>query len=221
VRKIRGVIVAHLFPVFLNLEGKKCLVVGGGLVALRKIEGLLDCGAMVSVVSPAAEERVCQLADQGAVFWRQGTVEVKDIDDASMVFIATDNQEVNQRVVDWCRERRVLVNAVDDPPNCDFYVPAVVKQGSLQLAISTEGKSPLFARKLREQMEQIIGPEYGDFMDILGDLRDTVKETVPDIDQRKAIFERLVNSDILDLLKTGDRIKVEERVKECMSSWQD
>lgn len=211
----------HLFPVFLNLEGRPCLVVGGGLVALRKIQSLLECGAIVSVVSPAAEERVCQLAEQGAVSWRQCTVEVQDIDNAFMVFIATDDQEVNQMVVDWCRERRVLVNAVDDPPNCDFYVPAVVRQGSLQLAIGTEGKSPLFARKLREQMQEQIGPEYGEFIDILGDLRETIKKKIPNIDDRKAIFERLVDSDILDLLKTGDRIKVEERVAECMSSWRD
>lgn len=211
----------HLFPVFLNLEGRPCLVVGGGLVALRKIEGLLECGAKVSVVSPAADDRVCQLAERGAVFWRQGTVEIHDIEDVFMVFIATDNQEVNQRVVDWCRERRVLVNAVDDPPNCDFYVPAVVRQGSLQMAISTEGKSPLFARRLREIMQEQIGPEYGEFVDMLGDLRERIKETIPNIDERKAIFERLVDSDIMDLLKTGDRIKVEERVAQCMSSWRD
>ena len=211
----------HLFPVFLNLEGKPCLVVGGGLVALRKVESLLECGAAVSVVSPVAEDRIYELADRGAVVWRQDTVEVKDLDGKFMVFIATDNQEVNQQVVDWCRERRVLVNAVDDPPNCDFYVPAVVRQGSLQLAISTEGRSPMFARRLREQIQVQMGPEYGEFVDLLGDLRDLVKETIPDIAKRKLIFEKLVNSDILDLLKSGDRKKVEERVDECMSSWQD
>jgi len=213
--------VAHLFPVFLNLEGKPCLVVGGGLVALRKIESLQECGAVVSVVSPVAEEKIGQLAELGSVTWRQGSVEVDDLDDMFMVFIATNNQEVNQQVVDWCRERRVLVNAVDDPPNCDFYVPAVVRRNSLQMAISTEGKSPLYARRLKEQMEQVIGPEYGEFVDILGELREKIKAAVPDINQRRRIFENLVNSDILDLLKQGDRIKVEERVEACMSSWQD
>ena len=212
---------AHLFPVFLNLEGKPCLVVGGGLVALRKIESLQECGAVVSVVSPVAEEKIGQLAELGSVTWRQGSVEVDDLDDMFMVFIATNNQEVNQQVVDWCRERRVLVNAVDDPPNCDFYVPAVVRRNSLQMAISTEGKSPLYARRLKEQMEQVIGPEYGEFVDILGELREKIKAAVPDINQRRRIFENLVNSDILDLLKQGDRIKVEERVEACMSSWQD
>jgi len=213
--------VTHLFPVFLNLEGKPCLVAGGGLVALRKIESLLECGAAVSVVSPVVEDKVSGLAEQGLIRWRQGMVEVDDIDHVFMVFIATNDTEVNQQVVDWCRERRVLVNAVDDPPNCDFYVPAVVKRNSLQMAISTEGKSPLYARKLREQMEQVIGPEYGDFVDLLGELREKIKASVPDINKRKSIFEKLVNSDILDLLKAGDRIKVEERVEECMSSWQD
>jgi len=213
--------VAHLFPVFLNLEEKPCLVVGGGLVAQRKIESLLECGAKVFVVSPVAEEKIRQLADAGEVCWRPSAVEVADVDNMFMVFIATNDAEVNQRVVDWCRERRVLVNAVDDPPNCDFYVPAVVKRNSLQMAISTEGKSPLYARKLREQMEQVIGPEYGDFVDLLGELRERIKAGVPDINQRRKIFEKLVDSDILNLLRAGDRIKVEERVTECMSSWQD
>lgn len=211
----------HLFPVFLNLEGKACLVVGGGLVALRKIESLLECGAAVSLVSPVIEDGILELVEAGALAWRQGAVEVQDLDDKFMVFIATNNQEINQQVVDWCRERRVLVNAVDDPPNCDFYVPAVVRRNSLQLAISTEGKSPLYARRLREQLEQEIGPEYGEFVDMLGELREKVKAAVPDIKQRKIIFEKLVDSDILDLLKSGDRVKVEERVEVCMSSWQD
>lgn len=212
---------AHLFPVFLNLEGKPCLVIGGGLVALRKIESLLECGAVVSLVSPVIEEGILKLVESGNLIWRQGTVEVQDLDNKFMVFIATNNQEVNQQVVEWCRERRVLVNAVDDPPNCDFYVPAIVRRNSLQLAISTEGKSPFFARRFREQLEQMIGPEYGEFVDMLGEIRDKIKAAVPDIKQRKLIFERLVDSDILDLIKSGDRIKVEERVEACMSSWQD
>lgn len=211
----------RLFPIYLNLEGKPCLVIGGGLVALRKVENLLECGAKVSLVSPEAENKISRLSEQGAVIWRRGLVEPKDLDDIFMVFVATNDEVVNQQVVDWCRERRVLVNAVDDPPNCDFYVPSVLRRNSLQLAISTEGKSPLYARKLREQLETMIGPEYGEFVDMLGELRETIKATVPDINERKRIFENLVDSDILDLLRAGETIKVKERVKACMSSSQD
>lgn len=212
---------AHLFPVFLSLSAKKCLVVGGGRVAERKIADLLECEANINVISPTAGDLIRLWSNQGLISWQAREIEDSDLDNVFMVFIATNDMHINRLVVGWCTERGILVNAVDDPPHCDFYVPAVVRRKSLVVAISTEGKSPMFARRLREQLEELIGEEYGDFVDFLGEQRESVKQAVADIEKRKRIFAALVDSDILDLLKAGERERAKERMEECMFSWQD
>ena len=212
---------AHLFPIYLSLSQKECLVVGGGQVAERKIADLLECEANINVISPTAGDLIRLWSNQGLISWQAREVEESDLDNIFMVFVATNNMHTNRMVVKWCRERGILVNAVDDPPNCDFYVPAVVRRNSLVVAISTEGKSPMFARKLREQLEELIGEEYGEFVDFLGEQREYIKQAVTDIEERKKVFKALVDSDILDLLKAGERERVKERMEQCMSSWQD
>ena len=212
---------AHLFPVFLSLSRKECLVVGGGQVAERKIADLLECEANINVISPTAGDLIRLWSNQGLINWQAREIEENDLDNIFLAFVATNNMHTNQMVVNWCRERGILVNAVDDPPNCDFYVPAVVRRNSLVVAISTEGKSPMFARKLREQLEQLIGEEYGEFVDFLGVQREYIKQAVRDIEERKKIFAALADSDILDLLKAGERERAKERMEQCMSSWQD
>jgi len=212
---------AHLFPIFLSLSGKECLVVGGGQVAERKIADLLECEANINVISPTAGDLIRLWSNQGLINWQAREIEENDLDNIFLAFVATNNMHTNQMVVNWCRERGILVNAVDDPPNCDFYVPAVVRRNSLVVAISTEGKSPMFARKLREQLEQLIGEEYGEFVDFLGVQREYIKQAVTDIEERKKIFAALADSDILDLLKAGERERAKERMEQCMSSWQD
>jgi len=212
---------AHLFPIYLSLSQKECLVVGGGQVAERKIADLLECEANINVISPTAGDLIRLWSNQGLISWQAREVEESDLDNIFMVFVATNNMHTNRMVVKWCRERGILVNAVDDPPNCDFYVPAVVRRNSLVVAISTEGKSPMLARKLREQLEQLIGEEYGEFVDLLGEQREYIKQAVTDIEERKKVFKALVDSDILDLLKAGERERVKERMEQCMSSWQD
>jgi len=212
---------AHLFPVFLSLSRKECLVVGGGQVAERKIADLLECEANINVISPTAGDLIRLWSNQGLINWQAREIEENDLDNIFLAFVATNNMHTNQMVVKWCRERGILINAVDDPPNCDFYVPALVRRNSLIVAISTEGKSPMFARKLREQLEELIGEEYGEFVDFLGEQREYIKQAVRDIEERKKIFAALADSDILDLLKAGERERAKERMEQCMSSWQD
>lgn len=211
----------HLFPIFISLAGKNCLVIGGGQVAERKVSDLFNCDANVTVISPEAGDKISQWSSQGLISWQARECIDSDLDNVFMVFVATNDVLVNKRIVEQCRQRGILVNAVDDPPNCDFYVPAVVRRNSLVLGISTEGKSPMFARKLRKQLEELIGEEHGQFVDILGEQRDYIKRVIPDIEMRKKVFQALVDSDILDLLKLGDGERVKERMEECMSSWQD
>lgn len=210
---------AHLFPIYLDLSGKNCLVIGGGPVAERKVENLLEYEVNIKLVSPQVEKKIKEWSLDGSITWLPREFENPDLDGIFMVFVATNDGSVNRRVVELCRQRGILANAVDDPPNCDFFIPSLIRHNSLVVAISTEGKSPLFARKLREELEKVITPEYGEYVEILGELRTRVKNDVPDIELRKKIFENLVNSDILNLLKAGEKEKARERIEQCMSSW--
>lgn len=196
-------------------------MIGGGQVAERKIADLSIYEANIKVISPEVEDRIRQWWSEGLVEWQAREFMDADLDNVFMVFVATNDAAVNREVVEQCRYRRILVNAVDDPPNCDFYVPAVVRRNSLVVGISTEGKSPLYARKLKEQLEQLISEEYGQFVDIMGEQREYIKQVIPDIERRKKVFQALVDSDILELLKSGDGERVKERMEECMSSWLD
>ncbi|MEN6350487.1 MAG: bifunctional precorrin-2 dehydrogenase/sirohydrochlorin ferrochelatase [Syntrophomonas sp.] len=212
---------AHLFPIYLDLKGKNCLVVGGGQVAERKVENLLAYEVNIKVVSPAVEGKIREWSRQGIIEWVIREFEEADLEGSFIVFIATDKEGVNHRIAELCRLRGIMVNAVDDPPNCDFFIPSTIRRQSLVVAISTEGKSPLFARKLREQLEEIITAEYGEFVEMLGELRSLIKQSIPDIDKRRRAFQALVDSDVLTLLKAGEKEEARERIDQCMSSWLD
>jgi len=212
---------ANLFPVYLDLRKKKCLVIGGGKVAERKVDNLLEYGCKIRVISPQVEENIELWAAQGRIELFQRKFEEEDIEGIFIVFVATNDQRINKIVSDLCHERNILVNAVDDPPYCDFYVPSILRRNSLVLAISTQGKSPAFAGRLRRELEEIITAEYGEFVDMLGEQREYVKENIDDIEIRKQIFEKLAYSDILDLLKVGEKEKAREKVKQCMSCCWD
>ena len=212
---------AHLYPIYLNLAGKGCLVVGGGQVAERKTATLLEYEAKVRLVSPEVTRCIDNWAVKNLITWRRGVFQPEDLEEIFLVFIATGDSEVNKDITALCREKGILVNAVDDPPNCDFYVPSILRRNSLCLAISTEGKSPLLAAKLRRELEDIITVEYGEWVEILGSLRDEIKNSKLDLYERKQLFEALVYSNMLDLLKEGKNEQIEERIKECMSSLRE
>ncbi len=208
----------RLFPVSIDLQGRSCLIIGGGKVAARKAENLLEYGCQVTMVSPRCEETVSTWAKNGLITYLQREFKEEDLDHSFLVFIATDDRGLNSRISSLCRERGILVNAVDDPPHCDFYVPAILRRGPLTLAISTEGKSPAFAGRLRRDLEEIITDDYGKFVEILGEQREYIKENISDLERRKAVFEKLVYSDILDLLKAGEEEKAREKVQYVCSA---
>ncbi|MEA4926485.1 MAG: bifunctional precorrin-2 dehydrogenase/sirohydrochlorin ferrochelatase [Syntrophomonadaceae bacterium] len=212
---------AHLYPIYLHLAGKRCLVVGGGKVAERKIATLLEYETDVQVVSPEVTGCIDNWAAQDLIGWRQGEFRQEDMEGVFLVFIATGDGRVNQKVTALCRDRGILVNAVDDPPNCDFYVPSILRRDSLCLAVSTEGKSPLLAAKLRRELEASIPVEYGEWVEILGSLRAEIKNSTLDLQAKKQVLEALVYSDILELLREGKKEEVEERIGECMSSLRE
>jgi len=210
----------HLYPIYLHVAGKNCLIIGGGPVAERKAASLLEYGANIKIVSPGAEKRIADWAEQNRLQWIARAFDRHDLENVFMVFIATDDNSLNKEIADLCRQKGILVNAVDDPPNCDFFVPSVLRRDSLAIAISTEGRSPLFAARLRRRLETIITEEYGQFVDILGQIREELRHSSLDITQRKQVLEQIVDSDLLDLLLDGRHKEAEERINQCMSSWQ-
>lgn len=201
------------YPIYINLNQQTCLVVGGGHVAERKVQALLDSGARVKVVSPVLTEQLRHWVAAGAVEYIDREYQSHDLPGAFLVISATDREAVNQQVANDCFKQGILVNVVDDPPKCNFYVPSVVRRGALSIAVSTNGRSPLLAAKIRRQLERQFGPEYGEFLELMGEVRREVLSRVADGDERRVIFEELVNSDILTLLKEKKYDQVKERVE--------
>jgi precorrin-2 dehydrogenase/sirohydrochlorin ferrochelatase len=209
------------FPVSLNLKDKLCVIIGGGKVAQRKAENLIKCKAEVKVISPLAEKRIMQHASEGLLNWYKKKFTDNDLDGAYLVFAATDSNQENRRVVDLCRKKRIFANAVDEPELCDFVVPSVLRRKSLAIAISTNGKSPMFAKKVREDLEKVITEEYGEFLDILGEKRERIKRTVLDGAVRNKLFKLIIYSDIIELLKTDNHEEVNKRIEQCISFLPD
>jgi len=200
------------YPVFLDLKNKKCLVVGGGQVAERKVLSLLECGARVHVVSPEITPRLRSMAGQGRISYRYGRYESSDLEGIFLVIGSTDQDEVNRQVEKDCITRNLVVNIVDDPTKGNFFVPAVVRRGSLTIAVSTGGNSPMLARKLREELEKNFGPQYEEYLNFLGDLRKDVIRHVADPETKNKILESFVDEQVLALVKEGRVDLAKERL---------
>src|SRR5438874_9841733 len=184
-----------MFPIFLKLEGRRCLVVGAGKVAEGKIRGLLDAGASVEVVAPFAVPQIQQWFGQGVLSWQQRVFEPRDLDHASIVIAATPSHEVNTQVFEEAQLRNVLCNSVDDPENCDFYYPAVVNRGDLQIAISTNGRSPALAQRLRRELEEQFGPEYEEWVAELGKAREKLTADKLPVEPRRELLHALASQE--------------------------
>lgn len=176
---------AELFPLFLKLKKRKCLVVGAGEIGQCKIAGLLETGADVHVVAPVATERVQAWARNRQVRWSQRTFRDSDLTGCFLIVAATSSSELHKRIFRLAQQRGVLCNVVDVPELCDFYYPAVVRRGALQIAVSTSGESPALAQRLRKRLEREFGPEYAAWLKELGKSRRTLNITSEDASDRK------------------------------------
>ena len=179
-----------LFPMFVKLDGRRVLLVGAGQVGESKLAGLLAAGASVTVVAPTATSKITELAAAGTLQWHAREFDPRDLDGVVLV-VAAVPKAVAAEVYEEAQARRVLCNSVDDTEHCDFYYPAVVSRGDLQIAISTGGHSPALAQRLRLQLEQQFGPEYAEWIQYLGAARREMFETVNDPDERKARLHAL------------------------------
>ena len=164
------------YPVYLNLRGRRCVIVGGGTVAEGKISRLLDSGADICVVSPDATPGIRQFVADGNVRWEQRKYEKGDLDGAFIAIAATNVREVNRRIFEDAEERGVMLNAVDDPPNCSFIAPSIVQRGPVTVAISTGGVSPALARKLRESLQDSDDLAWADLSSVMAVARSHLRE---------------------------------------------
>ena len=164
------------YPVYLNLRGRRCVIVGGGTVAEGKISRLLDSGAEICVVSPDATPGIRQFVADGAVRWEQRVYRPGDLEGAFIAIAATNVREVNRRIFEEANERGVMLNAVDDPPNCSFIAPSIVQRGPVTLAISTSGVSPALARKLRESLQESADLAWADLSGVMAVARSHLRE---------------------------------------------
>jgi precorrin-2 dehydrogenase/sirohydrochlorin ferrochelatase len=183
----------EMFPLFLKLEGRPCLLVGAGRVGEGKLKSLLRAGARVRVVAPQATAGVQRLAKSAEIVWRKRKFTARDLDGMFLVVAATSSHPANAVVFAEARRRGVLCNAVDDPGNCDFYYPAVLRRGSLQIAISTGGSSPELAARLRKELESCFGPEYGPWLDHLGRQREELLRAPMSGARRQGLLRRLAS----------------------------
>jgi precorrin-2 dehydrogenase/sirohydrochlorin ferrochelatase len=202
------------YPIFLDISGRLCIVVGGGKVSERKVERLLACGARVEVVGKDLTSALEELKKKGTILHHEEDYRPERIDGAFLVIGATDNDAVNERIAKDARERGILVNIVDDPEWCDFILPSIVEQGDLTITVSTGGRSPALAKKMRKELEVAYGPEYAILLEILGELRERViADGRPSAENRER-FEAVVYSEILDHIRAKQWKRVEELIRE-------
>lgn len=182
-----------LFPMFMKLEGRSCLVVGAGAVGEPKISSLITAGASVRVVALQATAAVAEWAQCGAITWEARAFNSSDLDNIFLVIAATNSSDMNAAIFHQARQRNILCNVVDDPEHCDFYYPAVVRRGDLQLAISTNGQSPALAQRIRRELEMQFGPEYGAWLEELGRARQQLFASKIDPEQRRRLLHELAS----------------------------
>jgi uroporphyrin-III C-methyltransferase / precorrin-2 dehydrogenase / sirohydrochlorin ferrochelatase len=181
----------ELFPLFLKLAERRCLVVGGGIIAEGKIQSLVRCGASVHVVAPEATPGIRRAADSGEIVWDARPFLPSDLDGVFLVVGATNSLELHEEIFRLCQEAGILCNMVDEPDRCDFYYPAVVRRGPLQVAISTAGHSPLLAQRLRHELEEQIAPEYGPWIEQIGRQRRELFRANISPENRRSILKDL------------------------------
>jgi siroheme synthase-like protein len=200
-----------------DLTGRRCLVVGGGALALEKIEGLLACDARVRVVATEATDGVRELADSGAIEWERRQYRSADLDDSFLVIAATSDMGLNEAVHRDAEARSMLVNVVDVTHLCNFIAPAVVRLGPVAIAISTAGASPALAVRMKNEIAASFGPEYGRLALILNELRDWAKATLPTFEDRKSFFDAIVygRPDPIDLLRAGREGELRELIAQA------
>lgn len=209
---------AAWYPVYLNLEGRSCVVIGGGREAERKVLGLREAGGRVTVISPTITPRLEEMAGQGLIQVVRRSYKRGDLDGSFLAIAAGEDRRANREIWQEAEQGRVVLNAVDDMPHCHFIAPAIYRQGDLTVAISTAGKSPALGVRIRNGIAALIGPEYAAFLDMLGDLRSEMAAREPDPMRRTALWYRIVDSDAIQYLRRGDVLGARQRIMSLLDA---
>ena len=208
-----------MYPIFLEVAGARCVVVGAGQVAQRKAQALLTAGASVTVVAPEATARLEEFAIEGRLQWLAEPYKAAHLDGARLVFAATNDAALNGQIAVDARACGALVNVADPPEAGDFQVPATIKRGDICVAVSTGGASPALARKLREQFETVIGEEYGTLARWLGEMRPAIERQIKAQNKRQQVYEAILDSDVLALLRDDKAEQARQRCDEIVKQF--
>ncbi|MGD8253816.1 MAG: bifunctional precorrin-2 dehydrogenase/sirohydrochlorin ferrochelatase [Syntrophobacterales bacterium] len=206
------------YPIFLNVENRPCLVVGGGEVGARKVKTLLNCGGVVGVVTPEVVPWLEEKIQEGVVELKGSHYEERQLDKCFLVIAATDDMELNCRIAQDAEKRGLLCNVVDYPQEGNFILPSLVQRGALTVAISTSGKSPALARQLRQDLEQRFGMEYADFLELMGAIRERLLRDSKDSRANKDSFNQLVESPLLEMVRRRDYEGVDRILESVLGS---
>ena len=208
------------FPMFLDVENKPILVVGGGEVACRKVDSLLRAGADVTLVSPKVAPYLQQLVDENKLHWVQNFYSSRIISKEYLqVWATTDNPSLNHQVYSDAKKLGILVNVVDDLPYCDFITPSMINRGRIQIAISSGGASPVLVRNIREKLETVLPQNIGLLADFGASKRNSIKESFPTVDERRKFWERFLSSSFIE--QVTDREQLEAYYQQALTEGVD
>ncbi len=204
------------YPICLDLEAKPCVVVGGGRVAERKVLGLLSCSAQVSVISPVLSKELKLQHAAGNIQWIDREYRQGDLAQAFLVIAATDDEETQKQVYEEAATNNLLLNVADVPQRCNFILPATVRRGDLSLSVSTAGKSPALARKIRMELEKRYGPEYRLLVYILGAARPEILASGLTQSENEQLFKELLHDDMEEWIKNREWNTVEKHIRSVL-----
>lgn len=196
------------YPVNLNIKDRQCLVIGGGAVGTRKVLSLLECGARVTVISPEITDRLKGLSHRGKIKLGLRPFKDSDLEDVFLVIGATDDETLNRRIHKNAEKRGLLCNIADRPEICNFILPAVVRRGSLTISISTSGRSPALAKKLRKDLTLQFGREYNVLLQLMGAIRQKLLNQAHAPEAHKPLFENLLNAGLIELVRDDRREEI-------------
>lgn len=211
---------SNYYPIYLDIENKPILIVGGGMIALRKVETLLNYGALVTIVSPRIIPELQDMVNKEQCKWIPKEYAIEDIQDSLLIFSCTEKEEVNAQVALDARANNISINVVDDPDKCSFIVPSILTRGDLTIAVSTAGSSPIVARQIRQELEEFYGDEMRLYLELLKLWRKEAKQYLS-LEKRTQFLNKITDGEVLNYLKQGQHDQAREVIENCFRSLLD
>lgn len=209
------------YPAYLNIADRSCVVVGGGGVATRKTKTLIECGAAITVISPELTRELSDLARVKKINWENKPYSSSDLKGAFLVIGATNDKDLNRRIHGDAKNSGALCNIADQPELCDFILPSLVKRGDLVIAVSTTGKSPAYAKKLKERLESCLGEEQALFLTLMGVIREKILTDRKASHINNTLFKKLVDAGLVEMIRDNDQKAINETLSDILGAAYD